>query len=387
MSKGGRYLNTGSNEPSKKGKKTALIVVSVLLVVIIGAIIVGVVFYDSILDKIKKAEVIEQDVAMNEEIQNMVGIFEETAPTVPTQVTEEPETEPTEAPTEATAAATVDPNKEPDILNVLVVGQSYREGEDSRLADTMILVTVNKDTKVVTLTSFMRDTYVDLPDYMNHPCGWNRINTAYALGYTWGSTGGAMEMTNLCLLNNFGIEVDYNVEVNFEAFAKIIDILGGVVIDLTEAEANYLNKNKMDWQEEVTAGENRLFGDYALSYARMRKAEGDGESDIKRTARQRTLMEAIFNKLKTKGLSVVQDLANEILPLITTNMTNAQITSCMLDLLPILPEMTIEKGTCPVETTYWSEYKELPDGGAYVLVFAQEQQKKLMMALTEGITG
>lgn len=376
MSKGGKYLNTNNQKPRKKGGKIVLIVICVLLVAVIAAVALGAGALGSVLDRIKKAEVIEQTVEMNEEIENLMGIMEETEPTVPT----------TEATVETTTAPTVDPNKEPDILNVLVTGQSYRAGEDSRLADTNILVTVNKDTKVVTITSFMRDTYVDLPDYMGHPCGWNRINTAYALGYVWGGTGGAMEMTNLTLKNNFGIEVDYNVEIDFTAFIKIIDILGGVRIELTEAEAKYLNEHKYDWQEEVTAGENRLFGDYALSYARMRKAEGDADSDIKRTERQRKLIEAIFNKLKSKGLSVVQEMANEILPMITTNMTNAEITSCMLELLPLLPEITIEKGTCPVETTYWSEYKELPDGGAYVLVFASEQQKRLMMPITEGIT-
>lgn len=379
MSKGGKYLNTSKQKPKKKGGKIVLIIICILLVAVIGAVAVGAGLLGSVLDRIQKAEVIEQNVEMNEEIENLMGVMEETEPTAPS-------TEATEATEESTTAPTEDPNKEPDILNVLVTGQSYRAGEDSRLADTNILVTVNKDTKVVTITSFMRDTYVKLPDYMGHTCGWNRINTAYALGYTWGSTGGAMEMTNLCLKNNFGIEVDHNVEIDFTAFIKIIDILGGVRIDLTEAEAKYLNEHKYDWQEEVTAGENRLFGDYALSYARMRKAEGDSESDIKRTARQRTLIEAIFNKLKTKGLSVVQEMANEILPMITTNMTNAEITSCMLELLPLLPEITIEKGTCPVETTYWSEYKELPDGGAYVLVFASEQQKRLMMPITEGIT-
>lgn len=380
MSKGGRYLREESKQPQKKGKKIAVIVVLLLLVLVAAVIVAGVMFYNSAIDKINKAEVIEQDVTMNEEIEKLMGIDESTEPV---EETAEAATEPS---TEATTVATVDPNKEPDILNVLVTGQSYREGEDSRLADTNILVTINKDTKVVTLTSFMRDTYVDLPDYMGHPCGWNRINTAYALGYLWGSTGGAMEMTNLTLKNNFGIEVDYNVEVNFEAFTKVIDVLGGVRIDLTQAEADYLNEHKYSWQEDVTAGENRLFGDYALSYARMRKAEGDADSDIKRTARQRTLMKAIFEKLKTKGLSVVQDMVDEILPMVTTNMTNSEITSCMLELLPLLPSLTIETGTCPVETTYWSDYKELPDGGAYVLCFASEQQKKLMMPITEGVT-
>ena len=379
MSKGGKYLRQEpKNENPKKGKKVTFLVLGIILALIAAVVVAGLMFYNSSLDKIKKAEVIEQDVTMNEEMEKLMGI-QDTAPTVPVDTT--PTTEATEAPTQET----VDPNKVPEILNVLVTGQSYREGEDSRLADTNILVTINKDTKVVTLTSFFRDTYVDLADYKGKACGWNRINTAYALGYMWGGTGGAMEMTNMTIKNNFGIEVDYNVEIDFTAFTKIIDILGGVRIDLTEAEAKYLNEHKYDWQEEVTAGENRLFGDYALSYARMRKADGDGESDIKRTERQRKMIEAILNKLKSKGISVVKDLADEILPMITTNMTNSQITSEMLDLLPILPDITIEKGTCPVETTYWSDYKELPDGGAYVLVFASEQQKKLMMPITEGI--
>lgn len=381
MSKGGRYLNREKRQPEKKGKKIVLIVILVLLLVVVGIAIAVVMCYDSIIGKINIVTVETKEVEMNEDIEKLMGIMEETEPEVPT--TEE-ETEPvTEATTESTEST--EP-KEQDILNILVTGQSYREGEDSRLADTNILVTINKTTKVVTLTSFFRDTYVDLADYAGKTCGWNRINTAYALGYTWGGTGGAMEMTNLTIKNNFGIEVDYNVEIDFNAFIKVIDILGGVRIELTEAEAKYLNEHKYDWQEEVTAGENRLFGDYALSYARMRKAEGDGESDIKRTARQRTLITAIIEKLKTKGLSVVQDLANEILPMITTNMPQSAITSEMLEILPLLPELTIEKGTCPVETTYWSEYKELPDGGAYVLVFASEQQKRLMMPITEGVT-
>lgn len=381
MSKGGRYLKKKSKKPAGKGKKVTVIVISVLLVLVLAAIIAGVVIYNGVLGKITRAEVVEQDYTMNEEMVNMMQGMEETEPVAPTTEATVPATT-----VETEPAPTVDPNRVPDILNVLVVGQSYREGEDSRLADTMILVTINKDTAEVTLTSFLRDTYVDLPDYMGHTCGWNKINTNYALGYLWGGTGGAMEMTNICLKNNFGIEVDYNVEIDFTVFPKIIDILGGVRIDLTEAEAKYLNEHKYDWQEDVTAGENRLFGDYALSYARMRKAEGDANSDIKRTARQRKLVTALIEKLKNKGVSAVQDLADEILPMITTNMTNAEITSCLLDVLPLLPKMTISSGTCPVEGTYKDALKNTPDGEVHVLTFGQEQQKKLMMPITEGIT-
>lgn len=375
MSKGGRYLNTGGKQPKKKGKKVLLIVLTVLLVLVLAAAIAVAVFYNSILDKLTPAEVIDKDYTMSQELEQMMGVMETEETTEPTEATTQPTVEATTVPTEA---------PEPDVLNVLVVGQAAREGEEYRMADTMILVTINKNTKVVTLTSFLRDTYLKLPDYKGHTCGKNRINVCYHLGWTWGDTGGAMEMLNLCLKNNFGIEVDHNVEVDFNAFTKIIDILGGVRIDLSEAEADYLNDHKYDWQEEVSAGETRLFGDYALSYARMRKAEGDSDSDIKRTERQRKLITALFTKLKTKGISVAQDLADEVLPMITTNMSKAEITSCLLEILPMLPELTIESGTCPISGSYWGEVIELFDVPSSVLKYDEGKNREYMTALTEG---
>ena len=96
-----------------------------------------------------------------------------------------------------------------------------------------------------------------------------------------------MEMTNICLKDNFGIEVDYNVEVSFDSFIKMIDYIDGVDIDLTQAEADYLNKDTLYVKRTIEPGVQRLQGMEALSYARMRKAAGDSESDIKRTERQR----------------------------------------------------------------------------------------------------
>lgn len=380
MSKGGRYLSKPVKK-GRKGRKIFRIVLSVLVLLIAAAPIAGVVAYNSMLNKLSRAEVVDRDYTMSQELEQMMGVIESTEATVEptTTVATETETVPVTETTEATEP------KPADILNVLVVGQAAREDEEYHMADTMILVTINKDTKVVTLTSFLRDTYLKLPDYKGHTCGKNRINVCYHLGWTWGDTGGAMEMINLCLKNNFGIEVDHNVEVDFNAFKKVIDVLGGVRINLSEAEAAYLNKEKWDWQEEVTAGENRLFGDYALSYARMRKAEGDADSDIKRTERQRTLLTAIFEKLKSKGVGVVQDMANEVLPMITTNMTNSEITNCLLELLPMLPDMTIETGTCPVKDSAWGKVIDLFGYPSSVLMYDEGVNRKAMMALTEGI--
>ena len=363
--------------PRPKRRIVPLLIVLILLSAVGIAGVAGYGYLNDMLDLMNRAEIEEKgDVTVDPAL---LGNFEETQPTETAETTE--------AVTVPTTLPYTPSNQ--DIVNILVVGQAEREGENSRLADTMILATINKTQKKLTLTSFLRDAYVDMPDYKGNQCGWNRINLVYHLGYTWGGTGGAMENMNLCLKNNFGIEVDYNIEVDFVAFEKVIDILGGVRITLTEAEANYLNDHAYDWWPETyTEGEYRLFGEQALAYARMRKANGDGDSDIKRTARQRTLVTALVEKLARKvtseGFDAVRQIAEEVLPTITTNMTNGEITTCIWELLPILPELTIETGTCPVETTYWGEVIDIAGVPSSVLKFYPSQNAALMRKITEG---
>lgn len=362
-------------KPKRRGRGLLIILaVLAVLVCVVGILVSG--YMNDMLDLITRAEVVDRS---DETVDPaLLGNFEVTEPAAPTTMA-----------VETTEAATV-PTTPPytpsgqDIINVLVVGQAAREGETAHYADTMILVTVNKISKTIYLHSFLRDTYVDMPDYKGNACGWNRINLVYHLGWVWGGTGGSMENMNMCLKNNFGIEVDYNVEVDFEAFAKIVDVLGGVRVTLTEAEANYINEDGKTWQE-VEPGENRLFGDAALVYARMRKALGDGDSDIRRTERQRTLVTAIIEKLRYRGFDALQELAREVLPMITTNMTNEQITTCMWEILPLLPELKIETGTCPVKTTYWGELIDIGGVPSSVLKFEPIRNWQLMTPITEGV--
>lgn len=375
MSKGGRYMK----QPEKKGKggKVLLIVISVLLVLLIGGIIAGVLAYNGILGKITRAEVLDNSLS-DEEIQAMLN-YNPDAPSGATLVYTEPAEEPTTVPT---TLPYIESNM--DIVNILVVGQAARAGEEHHMADTMILMTVNKESKTLTLTSFLRDAYVDLPDYKGHKCGNQRINVCYNLGYGWGGSGGAMEMMNMCLYNNFGIDVDYNIEIDFEAFINIVDWLGGVEVDLTEAEAKYLNEDDLYVKTDVEPGVTTLDGMAALSYARMRKAEGDGDSDIKRTGRQRQLIQTLLKKFNNMSIADVTELIDGLLPKVITNMTNDEITTCLWEILPILPELTIETGTCPVETTYWGELIELGGYPSSVLKFDAGQNRRLMRAITEG---
>ena len=292
--------------------------------------------------------------------------------TAPTSLTESTEaTEPTEIP------------QLEDIINVLIVGQSARGGEEAALADTMILATINAEKKTVTLTSFLRDTYVDLPDYKGHPCGWNKLTTCYALGYSWGKTAYATDMMNICLKNNFGVDVDYNFEIDFDCFIKLVDILSGVGLEITQAEADYLNADDRFVHGDFQAGWASMDGSAALSYARMRKAEGDHDSDIKRTSRQRKLINALLNNIRNASLTQIRDIVNEIIPMIATNMPTDVMFDILMALVPILPDLIIEQGTCPAEGTYWSEWKDTPDGYLPVLCFDAGQNQQIMRQITE----
>ena len=382
MSKGGRYAKNNHNNHSehggrqpRSGKMTVLVVILAVLVLVVGALVGGMLYKP-------------QDPQLNQG-----GTSEPT--TVPATEQTEPTTiETTAETTEATTVPTTLPYEpsDKDILNILVVGQSARAGEsseNSRLADTMILATINKNTKTLTLTSFLRDTYLKLPDYVDpsgtkHTCGKNRINVAYHLGYTWAGAAGSMEMMNQCLLENFGIEVDHNIEVDFDGFIKLIDLMGGVEIELTEAEAEYLNNDDFWVYYDVEPGLEKLDGMGALSYARMRKAAGDSDSDIKRTERQRKLISAILDKLSQQSLTDLMELADEALPLITHNMTNGEILTCLWEVLPLLPELTIETGTCPKEGSYWGELIDLFGTQSSVLLFDEGNNRRYFTALTEG---
>lgn len=389
MSNGGRFANKqprkNENNPGKKksgGVAKILIILGVVLV-LAAAGILGVTVY------------------------NLTSIqMEANKPTVPTLATEPAATVIATESTEVKATETeeteetVPPTTElpytpsgMDIINVLVVGDSSREDEEAKLADTIMLVTVNKMAKTVTLTSFLRDTYVDLPDYMGHSCGWYRINAANNLGYKWGGPGGAMEMNNLTLEKNFGVKVDYNVVVDFDGFMNAINILGEIPMELTQAEADYINKtlNKAlgysayNYQEVYEDGSTYTYmgGWECLTYARMRKAAGDGNSDIKRTERQRKLISAIFQKVKNSSLKTLMEFAKEIMQQVTTNMTDDEILTCMWEILPLLPELTIESQRMPAEGTIYDVPLMVGDVETTAIGFNAKKNQEIMMAIAE----
>lgn len=221
-----------------------------------------------------------------------------------------------------------------NIVNILLIGQDRRPGEGRARSDSMILCTFNKKAGTITLTSFMRDMYVQIPGYQD-----TRINAAYALG--------GMELLDECLAVNFGVHVDANVEVDFSGFEDVVNALGGVAVYLTESEAGHLNKiGGGEWY--LTEGSNYLNGEQALQYSRIRKLD----SDFNRTNRQRNVLSALIESCQDLSLDRIWSLIDTILPLVTTDMTNSQISGYVTELFPMLSGATIQTQRIPVDDGY-----------------------------------
>ena len=253
-------------------------------------------------------------------------------------------------PDDPTNPDTTEPNQKPDepeidlsdiygdhLINVLLVGQDRRAGQGRQRSDSMILVSINKSNNTITLTSFMRDQYVQIPGYKP-----NKLNAAYAFG--------GMQLLTKTLKLNFGVEISGIVEVDFGGFERVIDLLGGVDVTLTEKEADYLNGlyNVKLLDSPVVVGKNHLDAAQALAYVGVREID----NDYARARRQRTVIMAIIEAYKEQPLDEMLGLLDEILPLISTNLTNSQILGYAVDCFPMLASANVQTLRIPVEGTF-----------------------------------
>lgn len=227
------------------------------------------------------------------------------------------------------------------VINILLIGQDRRPGQKKNArSDAMILVTINKVKKTITLSSFMRDMYVQIPGKND-----NRINASYAMG--------GISLLNKTIQKNFGVTIDGNVVVDFAGFMDAVDIVGGVDVELTAREAEYLNtttyKDQEHWETDLVEGMNHLDANKALAYARIRKISG---GDFGRTGRQRKVLMALMDKVRDMPLKDLNDLLNQLLPLITTDLTDAEILGYAVELLPILQYLTVESQQIPAKGAY-----------------------------------
>ena len=224
-----------------------------------------------------------------------------------------------------------------DVTNVLLVGQDHREGEDTARSDSMILCSYKKESKTLVMTSFLRDLYVPIPGHDS-----NRINAAYA--------SGGLELLEETLETNFNLHISGSVEADFSQFSDIIDLLGGVEVELRQDEADLINRQT---GSSLTEGTQRLNGQEALLYSRIRKLDADG--DFSRTQRQRKILTALVTRFQNTGLKELLELTEALMPMISTNLSKLQLLTIALELLPDLSEIQVVSQTIPAPGTYTDE--------------------------------
>lgn len=250
-------------------------------------------------------------------------------------------------PPATTPHATVDPTDpysiQGDIVNIMLIGQDKRPNENYRCrSDAMILVTFNKTTKTITMTSFMRDAYVEIPGYKPY-----KLNHAYQYG--------GMSLLNEALKVNYGVDVSKDIAVDFSQFEQLIDKLGGVDITLTQKEAEHLNLGN-SWN--LKAGKNRLTGEQALRYSRLRSID----NDYRRAGRQRDVMQSLINRYMSLPALEMISMLDEILPLVSTNMSKSEIIDLIWDLAPLMTSCKYNNAQIPAEGTFSSGYVEIRKG-------------------------
>ncbi len=219
------------------------------------------------------------------------------------------------------------------VFNIMLIGEDRRPGEGRQRSDTMILCSFNTNKNTLSMISFLRDTYVAIPGHS--PA---KMNAAYQYG--------GVSLLDQTMAMNFGVHVDANIVINFDGFIKIIDMLGGVDVKLTEAEVKYLNMQGWNF----TAGVQHLDGNAALAYSRIRKIDWD----INRTQRQRNVLTALINSFRGKDVLTITSIASSIVKsgYIETDMSTQELLGYVRTLFPMLADVKINNQHIPTTDTY-----------------------------------
>ncbi len=213
-----------------------------------------------------------------------------------------------------------------DVYNLLLIGVDLRAGENwNGNSDSMILISINSRTKTICMTSFMRDLYANIPGL-----GAYKLNRAHAVG------GGPLLVQTI--EENYRIDINNYARVNFYSLINIIDLLGGIDMDVSAEEATVANR----YIREMCAGEGldpngyylsgsgnmHLNGMQAVAYSRIRYV---GNADFGRTERQRNVLAKIFTTLQTKSVTEVNAFLNAALPNVTHNITQDELTKLIMN--------------------------------------------------------
>lgn len=266
-------------------------------------------------------------------------------------------------------AKDIDPYTEKEVYNILLIGKDGI-GEKNSRADTIIILTIDNKNKSLKLTSIARDTLVYIPDK-----GYDKVNHTFAYG--------GCELLLKTINNNFNLDIEDYAIVDFKSFVDVINLLGGVEVNIEDREVEALNKvidacygleieNKGNNIKYVTSSGNHLLNGYqALAYCRLRKID----NCFYRDARQRKILESLAYKLSKISVFKYPKLIKILLKYVSVNISPDKI----LDLAIISRDLTnykINQLEFPV-----NEYREdgrLKHNSQYVIRWEKEKNIKLL---------
>ena len=210
------------------------------------------------------------------------------------------------------------PKESEDVTLIALFGTDYSDYYEMSAADSTMILAINNKNKTIKLCSLMRDIYLNLPD-------GGKSNLNYTI------LDGGIPSILRAINFNFDLKIEKFAQVDLERLPKIIDSLGGVEINVTDEELEYINSYTADIDKKnntttskITAGLQLLNGTQASAYCRIRYTAG---RDFKRTERQRDVLNALFVKFKDTNVTEFPKIINDVLPLVTTNLKNTEIIS------------------------------------------------------------
>ena len=237
------------------------------------------------------------------------------------------------------------------VSNVLLIGTDSRDLSQERgRSDSMILASINKKTRELTLTSFLRDSYV----YIDDDYGYGKLNAAYS----YGGAGLLMDTIE----SNYGVRIDDYILISFAACANVIDAVGGVKLDLTDEEADAVNEILISEVNELMGddqnddlldcgGEQKLDGKQALSYSRIRYV---GNADFERASRQRTVMTQVLKKAAVNPVAMARIFVTA-LPELSTNLSVGKSYGYTLRAPFLLIGYQLKTQQIPADDTFYGD--------------------------------
>lgn len=226
------------------------------------------------------------------------------------------------------------------VTNILLIGVDGKSNDSSLRSDTMLMVSIDRNNKKLKLTSFLRDTWVMIPSTKEHA----KLNASFAYG--------GPQLVLDTIEYNYNVKIDHYMLVGFDMFKTIIDSFGGIDVEVTEKEADFMRRTAKPTRNIQSGPSTHMNGSQALVYCRIRKLD----SDFMRTFRQRKVIASIIDKAKHSSFGDLKEVADNVLSMVQTDISPFELTKLAFG-LPKFMSYKIASERIPTEGSFRYETK------------------------------